>query len=660
MAELFGSSLLERVQALAGLFVWKRRSLHKAIVAQLNEAQARHDVTDQARCEAEAGVKRLQQECERLSSRQAEAQQQLDEARSQYSNLASVHQDTQAELARARADHEQTAKLYEKEQRRLEVLQAQHDAVDVSNRAAQAQLQRLREERDELALQLDKSVNALEVVRDELKRAQDEIERKAAAHSETLRQLEELEYRHEDMVKRFDTLRTQLKELDELYVTLKRDHAEQKARDYLLTRLLSAKPHARDGVATFGRLLTHDYMAFARSGSSLTGEADALEELQSIYRELQDRTCIGDIAGRALVGIVGGFSSGKSEFINSFIKDREVRLKVGLEPVTALPTYVMAAERRAIYANTVNGGRVELDAAVFGGMSSSWLGKLGFDIKALMPSLCVEVEMDPKLFGNLALLDMPGYNAANAFKAYTTSDRTTALEAAGAAEAIIWIMAAEVNGTVPDSDLDFLYEAGLGTRSVYVVLSKADLRSQEELEAIMYEVEDVLRSERIPCIGISAYSSVRRQEIAYRKKSLMSHFAVLNKRGSQRTNLLDRITAVFERYDKAISRDIESAAANEGAIKTLRLEALEAGGEKLSKAMEKSIKRLATNVDVDALQNTLQQCQDVYERLFDAAELALGEAGHQAANRGHPEAGIAPRDEEETEDFDGTAAKSAP
>jgi tRNA U34 5-carboxymethylaminomethyl modifying GTPase MnmE/TrmE len=565
-----------------------------------------------------------------LSSKQAKTQQQLDEAKAQYSDLAGMHRDTRAELASARADHEQTAKLYEDEHRRLEAFQTRYDAVDALHREAQTRLQRLDEERDELVLQLDRSINALEAVRDELQRAQNEQKRTAAAHSETLRQLEELEYRHEDMVKRCDTLRAQLKELDKLYVALKGDHAEQKERDQLLTRLLSAKPYARDGVATFGRLLTQDYMAFARSGSSMTGEADVLEELQSIYQELQEQACVGDIAGRALVGIVGGFSSGKSEFINSFIKDREVRLKVGLEPVTAIPTYVIAAEQRAIYANTANGGRVELDIALLSGMSSSSLGKLGFDIKALMPSLSVEVEMDPRLFGNLTLLDTPGYNAANAFRAYTASDRATALEAAGAVEAIIWVMAAEVNGTVPDSDLEFLYEAGLGTRPVYVVLSKADLRSQDELEAIMYEVEDVLRSERIPCIGISAYSSVRRQEIAYRKKSLMSHFAALNKRSSQRTNLLERINTVFERYDAAILRDIDAAATNESAIKTLRLEALQAGGETLSKAMEKPIRKLATDVDVNALENTLQQCQDLYEKLFDAATLALGHAGRSA------------------------------
>lgn len=72
------------------------------------------------------------------------------------------------------------------------------------------------------------------------------------------------------------------------------------------------------------------------------------------------------------------------------------------------------------------------------------------------------------------------------------------------------------------SDLSFIQDIGVDQRSVYVVLTKADLRPDDDIEDIMDEVQEVLFSEGISVVGISAYSSTLRNEVAYRDVPLLS------------------------------------------------------------------------------------------------------------------------------------------
>ena len=48
---------------------------------------------------------------------------------------------------------------------------------------------------------------------------------------------------------------------------------------------------------------------------------------------------------KSSVAVGGGCSSGKSSFINSLINDKKVKLPEGINPTTAIPTYVMHKEK---------------------------------------------------------------------------------------------------------------------------------------------------------------------------------------------------------------------------------------------------------------------------------------------------------------------------
>lgn len=141
-----------------------------------------------------------------------------------------------------------------------------------------------------------------------------------------------------------DSERSKRKSLAAEYLTLKNKHNDTYTRLEFVSKLFAAHPATNEGLAHFKQLLEIDYMAFAETESSLPAEAKALTILQAIERELALLISFPDISKRTVVGIVGGFSSGKSEFINSFILDQDIRLTVGIQPVTAIPTYVLSTE----------------------------------------------------------------------------------------------------------------------------------------------------------------------------------------------------------------------------------------------------------------------------------------------------------------------------
>jgi prefoldin subunit 5 len=210
-----------------------------------------------------------------------------------------------------------------------------------------------------LAASLDERV-------EQLRRAEDEHEQVVKKLAAALQELDETRGRCEDAVNAAvsarNSLRDQLNDLDARHLALTQENTERTWRENLVARLFARDGTANRGLAAFRELMA-DYMDVDQTGTPLIARTVILRELQSIYHDLEDLTRAGGGARRKMLGIAGGFSSGKSEFINSFIDDPAVRLKVGLGPVTAIPTYIFAAEMRAITVTTSTGSSVSLDAA---------------------------------------------------------------------------------------------------------------------------------------------------------------------------------------------------------------------------------------------------------------------------------------------------------
>lgn len=646
--ELFSPALMEQLDKLGQWFIRHRKRLHNTVLESLQVADDRHDALSREHENTVGHLASLKADHAQLTERQASTRSELDDTRH------TLHK-TQGSLKDANTQHlqaQQSAKL------RFDTLSARHaqlvqecNGLEHARQAVELSLERTRSDLQAGAEALDAATRQHELLSQEhhdalerLDALSTEHERLSARQAATSAELDNtrlaledtrqsLENTHQDLqnrLKAHDALQRTLEEeqqqraqLTDEFNALHQRHGDTWTRFQLISRLLAARPRDNAGLVRFKELLSNEYMAFADGESSLATEATAVTMLQSIQQELALLVGFPEVHQRTIVGIVGGFSSGKSEFINSFIQDPEVRLPVGMQPVTAIPSYVLATPTPMIRGYSANGGHIPLEVDFYKSISHAFINSFSFDLKSLMPFMCVGVRMHPEHFSHICLIDTPGYNPPLTAAEHSHGDKRTAIQFARQADAIVWLIGLDVNGTVPDSDLNFIQEIGVEQRPVYVVLTKADLKALDHIEEVMEEVREVLEGVGIAVAGISAYSSTLRNEVAYRDVPLLEFFSQINQLGDARLHLDGRLREVFSMYDHAIQADIARMRAQKTAINGLRLDSLEIGGKDAYERMLGPINKLDNNLDIAPLERCLNELRQLFEAFIDAVQLTV-------------------------------------
>lgn len=403
---------------------------------------------------------------------------------------------------------------------------------------------------------------------------------------------------------------------------LEESYAELHERNHLVVDLLSVRAPANPGLSRLRELIEQDYMAFANEEQSLAEEAEALLLLQGVLEDLRLLSGFPAIYGKRRVAIAGSFSAGKSELVNSFIREPSVRLAVGVEPVTAIPTFVVTAPEVTIRAYGANGGSLRLSADLYTRISHDFIKSLGFDLKRLLPALSLGVPLDDDLFGNICLIDTPGYNPS-AGGGYTEHDGGTAREFIEPAAALLWVVGIDANGTLSASDLRFIRELELGNRPLYVIINKADLRSASEIKEILDEVADVLADEEIPVAGISAYSAKRRKEYAFHGMSLTDFVRAQNKPSHAEASILGAINDVFDMYDRALKAELQRFDDIATTFKSMHLDVMQYGSDQLYEKLSERFAKMRGQFNRAQLDEFVQQAELLRAKLLQAARDAL-------------------------------------
>lgn len=232
----------------------------------------------------------------------------------------------------------------------------------------------------------------------------------------------------------------------------------------LIVRILSAKMENK-GLEEYQCILDNEFLEFASGVDSLKEKEIALLELQEIKKELQLVASYPSLFQKNMAAVVGGFSAGKSSFLNHVLG---LKLPIGLDKTTAIPTYCLKGEREVLMGRSQNGGVVELPYLTF---DHKFLDSLGFNLKEIMPSMLLSAPS--VLFEFLCFIDTPGYNPSN--QGYTGGDRQASKEYLNHAKHILWFISCE-RGGIEKSDLDYLQELYEEGKQVFIVLNKADLK----------------------------------------------------------------------------------------------------------------------------------------------------------------------------------------
>ena len=343
----------------------------------------------------------------------------------------------------------------------------------------------------------------------------------------------------------------------------------------------------------FVSLVENDYAAFANS-VSLKEEVEAYTKLLALQKELARLLSLKAIANKSTIAVGGGFSAGKSQFVSSFFGDNTIALPIGVTPVTAIASYIVHGDRHIIKGYTYQNGVIDVPLDLYANLSHDFIKELGFNLKNILPMMVMETPIPA--YQHICFIDTPGYNPSDS--GFSGKDKDTASEYLANANALIWLISAQ-DGTFPASDLEFLDSLDLEGKKLYILLNKADLKPQSELESILDHIQEVLDDNYMEYEGISAYDSRNKKELAHRKLSLHDFLHSVDKDIISKEQLKNELNGVFAMYENALEADRQRAKQIRSVITSLELDILESGVDfdegKKTKSKSKDSKKESQN-----------------------------------------------------------------
>lgn len=599
------SEVFSYVEKLGRFFVWRRKyfaQLLAALLAKAQEAyaelQKQHEVVNQNLEVTQVDLLTTQQDLDQKQQellhvqqslhineqRLEQTRQQLDASQQQFQQARQKLQATQQQVEQVQFALKSTQEDLKKTQEDLLTNQQSLKSTKYELSCAHHYLDRRQKQLNHTQQKLVATCGELNASQYSLQQTQDVLTAKVEYVTWADKELETLREIVEDGYKNLQSI---------------------ESKNRLIADLLSTKKPSNEGLLKFTELLQCDYMDFVSNDTSQADKHTTLLMLKSIEQELELLIGFPEIYSKKNIAISGGFSSGKSEFVNSFIDDNFVKLAVGIQPMTAIPSYVISTKSTVIQGYSANGGCINLDASTYQQVSHEFIKDLGFDLKKIMPFMSIGVSMDNEIFSDLCLIDTPGYNPSKTGS--TDEDANTASHYVSQSDALIWVIGLDSNGTISTSDLDFIKSLDLGEKPIFFVLNKADLRAANDIQDIIEEVRDILVDEDIQYCGICSYSSFSKESHFYEEIQLHEFLKKMNTSPSVHHDLCVRIDQIFDAYSEKINQDIDLRKLISLKMKSVRLDILEANNQSLYQRTEERFRDMAPIFDFSKLQSSLIQ-----------------------------------------------------
>ena len=234
---------------------------------------------------------------------------------------------------------------------------------------------------------------------------------------------------------------------------------------------------------------------------------DFLTKIRKILDEIVTELLAHENTNDTQVVVAGGFSAGKSSFLNNLTGSGEL-LPTGLEPVSMVSTYLYCSakiEELVVKGINLKDAVVLLDKEILQSIQHESKSKVY--LASVLNKLFVE--LPSKDLDGFVFIDTPGYN--NSDKKNDTnnrSDRETALEAIGDGNVLLWIIDSGA-GTIPAKDLEVIeyFLENREDRKVAVIFNKADKKGEIEIKKIVDDAASSLRKYGDAIIDVLGYSS---------------------------------------------------------------------------------------------------------------------------------------------------------
>ena len=229
---------------------------------------------------------------------------------------------------------------------------------------------------------------------------------------------------------------------------------------------------------------------------------DYQEALNEVVQLLEQRQSTNYVH----VVLAGGFSSGKSSFLNRLVKNANL-LPTGTQPISVVKTYLYCnAKNKKVTVEGVNlkNVLVELPTNVLQAIQHA--NSSNVHLASVLEKLLIQIKSSE--LDGLCFIDTPGYNnSVSANVSNGKTDKDTATEAFAEGDVLFWLIDID-KGTAISDDIEML--AQFKGKPKVIIFNKADKKGYQESKKIVEEAYHLLPKyfDMNEIIDILAFSSL--------------------------------------------------------------------------------------------------------------------------------------------------------
>lgn len=336
---------------------------------------------------------------------------------------------------------------------------------------------------------------------------------------------------------------------------------EELCRDFSLLKRIVSPLNSTSGKAD---LTAVEKIIFNKLPETLEGNAPAnfpelYFDFKFEYERFRDFILYDKLIGKNVVALGGGFSSGKSTFLNSLL-DKKI-LPANINPSTSVPAYLVYDKEISVYGINTFQSKVDMELDDVQAVSHGF-GKIDDnDSEATLGHILESIFISSpyQTFKNIALLDTPGYSKAEGTDYSAKTDEKIARVQLNSSNYILWFIEASA-GTITNEDINFLKSLNKNIPKL-IVINKADKILGDDLKNIVEKIKDVLNIKGIPFVDVLTYS--RKKDFPCDRDKILKQLEKWNKQVYESRfayNFKVLFTKCKEFYDEKI--DIESKRLN--------------------------------------------------------------------------------------------------
>lgn len=225
------------------------------------------------------------------------------------------------------------------------------------------------------------------------------------------------------------------------------------------------------------------------------------EDFQAEYEKFKDFIIYESLIGKNVVGLGGGFSSGKSSFLNTIMGAGEI-LPENINPSTSVPAYLVHGTENKVKAINIFDACIELELESINEISHGF-GAVGEEknratdsvqLGHVLKNLFLETPLQK--YKNLVFLDTPGYSKPDSEDYSVKTDENIARQQLNTADFILWFLPVNEAGSFTESDIHFIQSLNQEI-PITVICSKAKRRTENQRKDVEAKIREQILMENM-------------------------------------------------------------------------------------------------------------------------------------------------------------------